>query len=205
MDNSRNRRRLSRDELQALTRERLLEATRDLVAERGIGGASVRDIAEAAGYSQGAFYSNFQRKEDILIELLRRHMADVLAELENLLQRAKEAPQQALATFEHWVRENSPDAVWSVIEIELQLHASRNAEFGREYDALNAAKRRALGHILQGVFALLGKSPPAPPETIAASLLALSHASAAMRGADGKDAAAEAVLLYLRSLIALAR
>ena len=108
MDNSRNRRRLSRDELQALTRERLLEATRDLVAERGIGGASVRDIAEAAGYSQGAFYSNFQRKEDILIELLRRHMADALAELESLLQRAKEAPQQALATFEHWVRRKFP-------------------------------------------------------------------------------------------------
>ena len=48
MDNSRKRRRLSRDELQAVTRQRLLEATRDLVAEHGIGGASVRDIAEAA-------------------------------------------------------------------------------------------------------------------------------------------------------------
>ena len=86
----------------------------------------------------------------------------------------------------------------------MQLHASRNAEFGHEYDALNAAKRSALGHILQDVFALIGKSPPAAPETIAASLLALSHGSAAMRGADGKDAAAEAVLLYLRSLIAAA-
>lgn len=204
MDTSKKRRRLSRDELQAVTRQRLLEATRDLVAEHGIGGASVRDIAEAAGYSQGAFYSNFARKEDILIELLRRHMADALADLENLLQRAKDAPQQALQTFECWVRENSPDTVWSVIELELLLHASRNADFGREYDALNAAKRRALGRILEGVFALLGKSPPAPPETIAVSLLALSHGSAAMRGADAKDAAAEAVLLYLRSLTCVA-
>ena len=68
------RKRLSREQSQAQTRERLLEAARSLFVQRGFGGTSIRDIAEEAGYSQGAFYSNFPDKEALLLDLLRGHM-----------------------------------------------------------------------------------------------------------------------------------
>jgi AcrR family transcriptional regulator len=51
--------RLTREESQALTRERILQAAGDVVARDGYDGASVDRIADAAGYSKGAFYSNF--------------------------------------------------------------------------------------------------------------------------------------------------
>ena len=65
--------RLTREESQALTRERLLESAAHEITRHGAG-ASVRDIAEAAGYSQGAVYANFESKELMFLELLRRHM-----------------------------------------------------------------------------------------------------------------------------------
>lgn len=50
------------------TRDRLLDAARDVFAESGID-APVEEICERAGYSRGAFYSNFSSKEQLFIEL----------------------------------------------------------------------------------------------------------------------------------------
>ena len=60
--------RLSREESQARTRNLLIEAARDEIVKKGFAQASVRDIADAAGFSLGAFYSNFPEKEAILLE-----------------------------------------------------------------------------------------------------------------------------------------
>lgn len=63
-------RRLTRAETKARTRARLLEAAAQVFARKGFGGASVEEIAEAAGYSTGALYSNFSSKDQLFIELL---------------------------------------------------------------------------------------------------------------------------------------
>src|SRR5699024_3717965 len=61
-----------RAETQAETRRRLLDAAEALFEERGFHGASVAGIARRAGYTTGAIYSNFQRKEDLAVEVLDR-------------------------------------------------------------------------------------------------------------------------------------
>jgi AcrR family transcriptional regulator len=182
----------------------LLDAARALIAERGLAGASVRNIAEAAGYTQGAFYSNFARKEDIVLELLRRRMADSLAELEGLLDEARREPQRGWSLFRTWLEAGPQESDWTVVELELQLHASRNPSFARDCDALYTGKRQALGGIIAGVFALVGKPPPAPPETIATGAIALSQGLAAMRRAGAADEASGAAMsLYFRALLGL--
>ncbi|MGD8379741.1 MAG: TetR/AcrR family transcriptional regulator [Gammaproteobacteria bacterium] len=65
------RKRLSREESRELTRQRLLEAAARVIPEKGFQAASVEDIAEAAGFSRGAFYSNFRNKDELLIALLQ--------------------------------------------------------------------------------------------------------------------------------------
>ena len=52
------------------TRRRLLEAALDVVAAKGFAGASVAEIAERAGVTTGAVYSNFRSKEALLLELV---------------------------------------------------------------------------------------------------------------------------------------
>ncbi len=59
-------RRLRRGEQQQLTRAQLLDAAERVFAREGFQGASVAAIAEEAGYSHGAIYSNFNGKEDRL-------------------------------------------------------------------------------------------------------------------------------------------
>lgn len=65
-----------RRERRARTRDALLGAAQRLWAERGIHGASLDDVAAAAGMTKGAVYSNFAGKTDLLLALLDRHTRD---------------------------------------------------------------------------------------------------------------------------------
>ena len=64
--------RLSRAERKEMTRELLLDAAIDVFAEKGYHGASLDDVADAAGFTKGAVYSNFTRKSDLFRALLDR-------------------------------------------------------------------------------------------------------------------------------------
>jgi AcrR family transcriptional regulator len=65
----------------AETRERLLRAAADVFAERGYDGTRVADIAAAAGVSNGAMYAHFSSKADLLVDALRTHGRQLLADL----------------------------------------------------------------------------------------------------------------------------
>ena len=53
------------------TRQRLLEAAGRVFAAKGYEGASVSDIAAAAGFTKGAFYASFASKEEVFLEIAR--------------------------------------------------------------------------------------------------------------------------------------
>jgi AcrR family transcriptional regulator len=65
------------------TRERICAEALALFAERGVDGATVRDIAQAVGVAEGALYRHFRSKEDIARAIFVEHYAalarDVLA------------------------------------------------------------------------------------------------------------------------------
>lgn len=66
------RERLTRKERRRQTREHLLGAARELFIQEGFEATSLAAVADMAGYTRGAFYSNFDDKADLLIEVLRR-------------------------------------------------------------------------------------------------------------------------------------
>ncbi|MFD0901687.1 TetR/AcrR family transcriptional regulator [Actinomadura sediminis] len=68
----------ARRERREQTREALLAAAERLWAEHGIHGASLDDVAAAAGLTKGAVYSNFTGKTDLLLALLERFTGDRL-------------------------------------------------------------------------------------------------------------------------------
>src|SRR4030081_2640716 len=67
---SRVRTRPTRDE----TREKLFEAAAEVFEEHGIGAASIEITAAPAGLTPGAFYSNFDGKDDLIIAMLEDHV-----------------------------------------------------------------------------------------------------------------------------------
>jgi AcrR family transcriptional regulator len=63
------------------TRTRLLDAAFEIFAEHGVHAASVEMITEAAGFTRGAFYSNFSSKEELFFALMEREKAMRLEQL----------------------------------------------------------------------------------------------------------------------------
>ncbi|MDX2238907.1 MAG: helix-turn-helix domain-containing protein [Hyphomonadaceae bacterium] len=198
-------RRLTREETQHLTRERLLEAARRLLARSGFHGASVEAIAAEAGYTKGAVYSNFASKEAIFLELLGRHMRAETEELGRLVD-GEIAPDRVIANVDRWLETMNADADWALVAIELQLHARRSPAFALEYDALYAAHRNRLADLLETVFARAGRQLPAPARAMAAGFIALAHGlvlEGARKPGEG-DPAGPLIKTILRSLLAAA-
>lgn len=63
-------RRLSREQSQLLTRSRLITVGREHLLKYGMSGSVADRIAEEAGYSRGAFYSNFSGKEELFVSVM---------------------------------------------------------------------------------------------------------------------------------------
>jgi len=92
------RRRLTREEARQQTRERLLDAAADVFKRLGYHGASLEAVAEAAGYTKGAVYSNFDTKADLFQALLDRYVQAEIASQEQLF--AGMTLQQAIDSLE---------------------------------------------------------------------------------------------------------
>lgn len=118
------------------TLDRLVAAATDVVAERGVEASSVEEICERAGFTRGAFYSNFASKEELCLAIVRQHSAALL-----------ESTRQALTAIPPaTVDEDSLDQIvakvlalveagvgtehnWVVVRDELRLYAYRNRSF----------------------------------------------------------------------------
>lgn len=195
--------RLSRQARQVQTREALLVTARRLFIENGYGGTSIRDIAEQAGYSQGAFYSNFDSKETLLLCLLREHMQAEAKQLDVLLAPAQRSLETILDDLQDWAGTLDRDVNWSMLSVELQLHAQRCDTFASAYRAIWQQHSQTLAQLIERMFAQRGIRPPAANEAIASALMALVHGLALQRAATGTAATGQMVVVFLRGLLAL--
>src|SRR3546814_7603493 len=64
------------------TRQRLLDAAAEVFAEVGLDATSVEAVCERAGFTRGAFYSNFASKEEMFLELAAAVAEERVAEFE---------------------------------------------------------------------------------------------------------------------------
>jgi AcrR family transcriptional regulator len=193
--------RLNREESQARTRNLLIEAARQQIVKKGFALASVRDIADAAGFSQGAFYSNFPEKEAILLELVQRHQSEERAKIEAALSHAGGDAAKAVAGIEKWAATINTDADFAVLAVELQLQALRSPTFAQGYNELNLRHRRALGTLVTRLFELLGKKPPADPVEIATGFIALGRGMALVPKDGEANRGGRIIVTFLKALI----
>ncbi|HYB82141.1 MAG TPA: TetR/AcrR family transcriptional regulator [Mycobacterium sp.] len=112
------------------TRNLLLDAAEELVARKGLGSASLVDIADAVGYTRGAIYSHFGSKEELLLAVIERHrqrFLDGFADLMSSLQRFDDLNLDDLAA--RWRELSNTDAKrTAILEYEFTLFLLRNPE-----------------------------------------------------------------------------
>ena len=97
--------RLTRDERKAATREALIRAGCDVVRARGFS-ASVEEIANAAGYTKGAVYSNFEGRVDLLRAIGERVLINTPQELDESAGSLVEAVERGARQLAHFVDTN---------------------------------------------------------------------------------------------------
>ena len=163
--------RLTRAERRRQTRARLLAAAGEVFARRGFHAATVDEVADAAGYTKGAVYSNFATKDELFLALLDERIAAQLEQTQALY--AVESSEELLAAMRgRTEREFAAARDFGLLMVEFSLHAMRNpaaqAGLAERYRQL----RGRLGELITRRYARRHASPPMPAEHLAALALA---------------------------------
>jgi AcrR family transcriptional regulator len=162
---------LTRAQRRQQTRARLLDAAGQVFALRGFHAATVDEVAEAAGYTKGAVYSNFANKDELFLALLDQRVAAQLEQVEALY--AIESSEELRAAMRGRTEQEFAAARdFGVLMVEFSLYAMRNpaaqAELAKRYRQL----RGRLAELITKRYARHQTSPPMPPEHLAALALA---------------------------------
>lgn len=132
----------TRRERQAMTRERLLDVAAEELVANGYMGTSLDRVAELAGFSKGAVYSNFANKEELVLEVLDRHFLHRLDILQERLLAAPENIEGRVEAFTGWWEEMVSHESWGVLILEF---ASATRDRPAIQDELAARERKIIG------------------------------------------------------------
>jgi AcrR family transcriptional regulator len=171
---SNSRRRLTRDEARQLTRERLLDAASDVFKRLGYNGASLDAVADAAGYTKGAVYSNFATKADLFMALLERYVAREGAAQEAQFESGslEDFIDQLDKTIEHQTRS---DPEWVLLQLEFYLAAARDPAIRERYLRSSDETRIATGEAIDVELKKTGLKPFFTGEELGVLLNALGN------------------------------
>jgi AcrR family transcriptional regulator len=164
--------RLSRAERKELTRELLLDAAIEVFARKGYHGASLDDVAEAAGFTKGAVYSNFPRKSDLFRELVERESSRRGAVLRTAVEAVDVSLLPELAA--EWLsRQSGESRDWDVLTVEFWLAAVRDPAIQRALREGRETALTELGDVLDRRISAAGGHPGLSGRELAVVLDAL--------------------------------
>ena len=169
------RRRRTREESKAETRRLLLDAAATVFIRRGFQGASVEEITAEAGFTRGAFYSNFKSKEQLFVELLHERVYESYRQM--LVRLPKDvSPVERLrwggrALKERYERED--DRWLFELWLECLAHAVRHPEFRSLAATFWSGNRASMAPQVSEAFRDAGRAPPCDPKDIATAVIAL--------------------------------
>ena len=190
----------TRTERRARTREELIDAAERLFKRDGFHATSLDAIADDAGYTKGAVYSNFDGKEDLFFAVYERRVDRRVAELEDVV-RAAPSATAAIAAIAGSTRERADDG-WLAVFFEFWAHVLRNPEHRERFAALH---RRALGPSIAAARNLQSEQAvelPFTPELLATAYHALGNGLQLERLTRPDEVDLDAVARLLMSRIA---
>src|ERR1700742_1759473 len=164
---SRVRTRPTRDD----TRDKLFEAAARVFEDQGIGGASIEAIAAAAGFTRGAFYSNFASKDELIIAMLEDHVEQSIQRNLELLAQHQDAADFIEAFGEMRRTRQDPLGRSPLLNMEMILFVARAEKRRPELAKRLRARREMTSRIVETVSK--DRKTPAESAWTAAILLAL--------------------------------
>jgi AcrR family transcriptional regulator len=193
---SRVRTRPTRDD----TREKLYEAAARVFEEQGIGGASIEAIAAAAGFTRGAFYSNFRSKDELIIAMLEDHVEQSIRRNLDLL-----AQHSNLAEFLDAVKtmdrsRQDPLGRSPLLHMEMILFVARAERRRPELAKRLRARRKLIADIVETTARNSGRNVVLNPAWTGAILLAMEDGFRLHRLIDPETTPADSFLRAIGDL-----
>jgi AcrR family transcriptional regulator len=140
------------------TQEELLVSALLLFQERGFFATTIADITQKAGYAKGSFYRHWQSKDDLILQLIERKLAEHRSRRTSALARAG-SMEEVLDAIWDFLEAIMQDRSWARVFLEFTIHASRHerlrAELAKSAYRLSDALFAQLvaGHVGEGVIA----------------------------------------------------
>ncbi|WP_193046025.1 TetR/AcrR family transcriptional regulator [Mycolicibacterium baixiangningiae] len=171
----------------AHTRRILLDAAEEVFARKGLTGAALEEIADAAGFTRGAIYSQFGAKETLFLAVVdrqREQFLDGFAEVMMSFHRLSDVDIDELA--DRW-RELSSGPDRAALGYELTLFLLRNPDARERVAAQRLETIRTLGEFISKNVARIGGTLTMEAETLARVVLAANDGITLDSHLDGQD------------------
>lgn len=175
--------RLTRAQSQARTRALLVSTAKELFLRDGYAVTSLEKVADEAGYSKGAVYSNFRNKDELCLAVLDEIHADQAAMMAEAIGGAN-TMEDRLAAFQAWAEANIGNEAWTALEVEFAVSARRNATVRKELASRDKTIRDMISVLITAQAEELGVTLPLPADTAATALLSLGIGLGVQRAID---------------------
>ncbi len=190
------------------TRQRVLDAAREVFAERGVIGGTVEDICERAGFTRGAFYSNFADKDDVIDALVEREQNRLLDHLEGIfgdvgreIAAATDLHEVLAAIIDRVMRAVPMDREISLVQAELENFAIRRPALAGRFLAINRRFRARIAVFIADAMTSNGRELLVDPELLTEALIGVSQRSCRRAMLDDRQDPNELARLIMPGLL----
>ncbi|MCP2292101.1 TetR/AcrR family transcriptional regulator [Nocardia amikacinitolerans] len=160
------------------TRKRLLTAAYEVFAEDGFGRATVERVCERAGFTRGAFYSNFTSLDELFLAMWEERSAAMLADVRTALDDISvEGIADLRDAVDRLLRAVPLDEAWYRITAEFTSHALRTPTLRRVMAAREEAIVAALMPTVVTALGRVGRGVP-DPEALGQAMVAVHDGTA---------------------------
>jgi len=175
------------------TRQRLLDAATEVFAEVGLDATSVESVCERAGFTRGAFYSNFASKEEMFLELAasvaRSRVSDVEARVAELAGEGTldATPATAVALVERVLDLPGDDRLGVLLMSEIRIHALRNPAMAEAFLEQDQELSRNIARMIGDIARASGLRLALPQDQVAQLLLLVWEGTMTRAVMAGRD------------------
>lgn len=183
--------RLSRSERKERTRDEIVAAAHRVFLRDGFHGATLDDIAEEAGYTKGAVYSNFEGKDALFLALLDAQFVVRLAPYLESLANAESIDEALRGNARLMAETARQQPLWAPLLVEFWTHASRDSELRAEAALRHDGVLDAVGDGVAALGERFGVTWSRPPRELVRSAQAFARGMALERLLDPDAVAVE--------------
>ena len=177
--------RLTREEKKARTRAQLIDAAATVFARRGFAAASLDEVADEAGLTKGAVYSNFDSKEELFQAVIDDRLNEPMRHrAESIVSSTGTTEEHAMAGARLFVDIVQQEREVFLLGLEFHIHVARHPELAPAYAARSREQLGQIADLIREHSKDDGRSLPLPVEYMAIAVEALSQGIALQKLAD---------------------